>query len=152
MLSKIYGGFVSAKGSAEALRRLCGGSAEALRRLCGGSADALFPMQSVFLEMRSPWKTTTVNYLHVIFYQQTQTWDLRNFGAKHRTKEPAMYLFQSLKRSKTNRKRTENDQTPTENDRKPTENEPETIENRAENNRKRRRNEAFEFDSNCQAP
>ena len=41
MLSKIYGGFVSARGSAEALRRLCGGSAEALRRFCGGSAEAL---------------------------------------------------------------------------------------------------------------
>ena len=79
LLSKIYGGFVSARGSAEALRRLCGGSAEvlrrlcegsaeALRRLCGGSADALFPMRSVFLEMRSPWTIAPVNYLHVIFY------------------------------------------------------------------------------------
>ena len=64
LLSKIYGGFVSARGSVEALRRLCGGSAEALRRLCGGSADALFPMRSVFLEMRSPWTIAPVNYLH----------------------------------------------------------------------------------------
>ena len=37
LFSKIYGGFVSARGSAKALRRLC-----------GGSADALFPMRSVF--------------------------------------------------------------------------------------------------------
>ena len=40
-VSKIYGGFVSARGSAEALQRLCGGSAEVLRRLCEGSAEAL---------------------------------------------------------------------------------------------------------------
>ena len=41
LFRKIYDGFVSARGSAEAPRRLCGGSAEALRRLCGGSAKAL---------------------------------------------------------------------------------------------------------------
>ena len=54
-----------------------------------------------------------------------------------------------------------NDRKLTENDRKrpkTTENEPKTenysktIKNSAENERKRRRNEAFEFDSNCQAP
>ena len=49
LLSIIYGGFVSARGSAEALRRLCerfcGGSAKALRRLCGcfvSNAECLF--------------------------------------------------------------------------------------------------------------
>ena len=48
LLSKIYGGFVSARGSAEALRRLCGGSAE-VQRSAGGSAKALWRLCGCFV-------------------------------------------------------------------------------------------------------